>query len=117
MLGCTTRVKLERQSVCVIVFQFDSFSSDIWRNFSAEDVDFKFSLRPQNILSRTKMLKLRARNFVQQRRQGEVRASPNEAVNAAEIVPTVLEAGANAEPQLAFSGKCNSKCSSFYAVV
>ena len=99
------------------VFQFDNFSSNLWRDFSAEDVDFKFSLRPQNILSRTKMLKLRARNFVQQRRQGEVRASSNEAVNAAAIVPTVLEAGANAEPQLALSGKCSSKCTAFYAEV
>ena len=34
-----------------------------------EDVEFKFSLGPQNILSRTQMLKLRARNFVEQSKQ------------------------------------------------
>ena len=109
---------------------FDSCFLALWRDFR-EDVDFKFSLRPQNILSRTKMLKLRAKNFVEaakgqqqeQLHQGtsatatvQTRASDLQ-INQSEFLQTTpddrlvhsasgmaLEAGANADHQIAISG-------------
>ena len=109
---------------------FDSCFLALWRDFR-EDVDFKFSLRPQNILSRTKMLKLRAKNFVEaakgqqqdQLHQGTsatatVRPrSSDSQINQSEFLQTTpddrlvhsasgmaLEAGANADYQIAISG-------------